>query len=121
MTDLSTIKENKKRCFLDHIVRVAPDMRLKDAMEIANSWAEAESSSFFARTILATMGHQDLLGFSKKGEIPERFKQCRPAIKLSLKEIQNCHAWVVCSPNINGFEGILDEIEEYIMENSIKV
>lgn len=93
---------------VDFLNKHAPKAPLAESISLANEFQALNDAEYYYKCIIAILSHRLL---TDTGSIRDEFSEGRPAWQMALKELQQCHAWVVCGPAPNAMDKLLCEFD----------
>lgn len=108
MVSYRELKESKELFCLRRLANNAPDMKLKEARDLASEHGRMFADMMVFSAALAILA-ETILGFDKNGKIPPDDNR-RSAVAWAMKQAQNCHGGWVCGPGPdNPMETLMQE------------
>jgi len=99
---------SNKEYVLEFLRKHAPLAPLAECLNIVNDIDSLHKDNYYLKCIIAILASNLL---TDNGEVKPEFVEGRPAWQLALKEVQRCHAWVVCGPVSDSMEKLLTEFD----------
>jgi hypothetical protein len=93
---------------IDFLRKHAPSAPLAECVTLANEFQTLNDGDYYHKCIIAILASRLL---ADNGCVLPEFSVGRPAWQVALKELQQCHAWVVCGPMSGAMEKLLCEFD----------
>ena len=103
------MSNHSEKSILKFLGQHAPKAPLGQSLSIAHDFQSLKDEALYLKEMIAILASFLL---NDNGEVKPGYQDLRPAVQFALKEVSNCHAWVVCGPVRDALTKLMDDVEK---------